>query len=328
MGEALEVARVMVEPATKLLEAVQSAIGKAYEPRHVRRLADAKAYEISVVGQAMRETSDIPITYKKGDIELDTTDFDSFIKRTQSRLAYQELIKQQNIEEVVDRAYQMLEGESPVINEPVDQGWLLRFMDSVEDISDLDLQKLWAKILSGEIKQPKSFSLRTLETLRNISSDEAKLFEQLCDYILVAGDKCFLPRYRSLEDTYKIAYGSILRLGECGLINADGMIGLTVNTVKGRTHITNNGKIVIVAEAEDDQQKLSISQYPLTSVGVEIFKLLRHEVSDSYILDFAKELKKEEGNIKIKIRAYSILEITDGQINFEEKDLLSDNSPK
>ena len=64
MGEALEIAKVMVEPATKLIGAVQSAIGRAYEPRHIRRLADAKAYEISAIGQAMREASDIPITYK------------------------------------------------------------------------------------------------------------------------------------------------------------------------------------------------------------------------------------------------------------------------
>lgn len=324
MGEALEIAKVMVEPATKLIGAVRSAIGKAYEPRHIRRLADAKAYEISAIGQAMREASDIPITYQKGDIELDTTDFDLFVKRTQSRLAYQELTKQNNIEAVVNQSYQMLEGEPLVPNEPVDQGWLLRFMDSVEDISDSDLQRLWAKILSGEIKQPKSYSLRTLETLRNISNDEAKLFEQLCDYIIVNGDKCFLPNYKSLQDTYKISYGSLLRLKECSLINTDSMIVLNINVEKGRRHIANNDKIVVVAETERDQQTLSIDQYPLTAVGIEIFKLFKHEVSDSYILDFARELKKKKGDIKIS--AYSILKFADGYVNFEEKDLLSDDS--
>ena len=324
MGEALEIAKVMVEPATKLIGAVQSAIGKAYEPRHIRRLADAKAYEISAIGQAMREASDIPITYQKGDIELDTTDFDLFVKRTQSRLAYQELTKQNNIEAVVNQSYQILEGEPLVPNEPVDQGWLLRFMDSVEDISDSDLQRLWAKILSGEIKQPKSYSLRTLETLRNISNDEAKLFEQLCDYIIVSGDKCFLPRYEALQNTYNISYGNLLRLSECGLINTDAMIVLNINIENGRRHIANNDKIVIVAETERDQQKLSIAQYPLTAVGIEIFKLFGHNVSDSYILDFARNLKKKES--AIKICAYSILGVEDGYVSFEEKDLLSDDS--
>ena len=162
MGEALEIAKVMVDPIKKLIEALQSAIGKVYEPRHIRNMADAKAYEISTVGQAMREFCDIPATYHDGQIQLDTTDSESLVERTKSRLAFQELTKQNNIESVVDQSYQMLEGEPMVSNEPVDQGWMLRFMDSVGDISDSDLQRLWAKILSGEIKQPKSYSLKEL----------------------------------------------------------------------------------------------------------------------------------------------------------------------
>lgn len=31
------------EPVNKLLDAVTGAIGKAYEPRHIRKMADAKA---------------------------------------------------------------------------------------------------------------------------------------------------------------------------------------------------------------------------------------------------------------------------------------------
>ena len=108
MGDFLEVAKVLVKPTEKLIDAVQGAIGKAYEPRHIRKMADAKAYEIAAIGQAMRDSSDIPIVYDKGAVGMDTTDFDNFVKRTQSRLAYQELTKQYNIEMVVDHAYDIL----------------------------------------------------------------------------------------------------------------------------------------------------------------------------------------------------------------------------
>ena len=37
------------EPVNKLLDAVTGAIGKAYEPRHIRKMADAKAYEIKTI---------------------------------------------------------------------------------------------------------------------------------------------------------------------------------------------------------------------------------------------------------------------------------------
>lgn len=323
MGEALEIAKVMVDPIKKLIEALQSAIGKVYEPRHIRNMADAKAYEISTVGQAMREFCDIPATYHDGQIQLDTTDSESLVERTKSRLAFQELTKQNNIESVVDQSYQMLEGEPMVSNEPVDQGWMLRFMDSVGDISDSDLQRLWAKILSGEIKQPKSYSLRTLDTLRNMSSNEAKLFEQICDYVIVCGNYCFLPHYESLEKIYNISYGSLLRLEECGLINTDGMIRLNLETTREKGHIANNNRIAIAIEGENNHTNIPIAQYPLTAVGKEIYKLFSHDLSDSYLLDFARELKK--GRSGVKISAHRVIEITADYIRTENEDLLTDD---
>ena len=322
MGEALEIAKVMVDPVIKLIEAVQSAIGKVYEPLHIRNMADAKAYEISTVGQAMRENCDIPATYHDGQIQLDTTDSESLAERTKSRLAFQELTKQNNIESVVDQSYQMLEGEPMVSNEPVDQGWMLRFMDSVGDISDSDLQRLWAKILSGEIKQPKSHSLRTLDTLRNMSSDEAKLFEQICDYVIVCGNHYFLPHYESLQKLYNISYGSLLLLEECGLINTDGMIRLNLEMAREKGPIANNNRIALVAESKNDHINISIPQYPLTAAGEEIYKLFSYDLSDSYLLDFARELKKARSDVKIS--AHRIIEITDGFIIFEDENLVAD----
>lgn len=41
MGEILEIAKVLVSPCEKLMTMVGGAIGKAYEPRHTRKMADA-----------------------------------------------------------------------------------------------------------------------------------------------------------------------------------------------------------------------------------------------------------------------------------------------
>jgi len=53
--------------------------------------------------------------------------------------------------------------------------WFVRFFEDAGNISDEKMQEIWAKVLAGEIKQPGSFSLRTLEVLRNLSSDEAEI---------------------------------------------------------------------------------------------------------------------------------------------------------
>lgn len=206
MGEALEVAKVLVEPATKLIDVVQSAIGKAYEPRYIRKMADARAYEIATVSSAMREASDIPIVYSKGELSLDTTDFDAFIKRTQNRMAYQELQKQYNIETISNKAYTLLEGEDKVPNDPLDVDWVNRLFNYAGDISNEKMQEIWAAILAGEVKRPTSFSLRTLETLHNISQSEAELFQKLSPFFIYNRNNIYFPNYKSLFSLANVDY--------------------------------------------------------------------------------------------------------------------------
>ncbi|HGF5100100.1 TPA: DUF2806 domain-containing protein [Vibrio parahaemolyticus] len=57
--------------------------------------------------------------------------------------------------------------------EDLDSDWFARWRDSVEKISSEDLQRLWAKALAGELASPGSYSLRTLEFIKNISKSEA-----------------------------------------------------------------------------------------------------------------------------------------------------------
>jgi len=40
------------------------------------------------------------------------------------------------------------------------------------------MQILWGKILAEEVKNPNSFSLRTLSILKNISNTDAKIFQK------------------------------------------------------------------------------------------------------------------------------------------------------
>lgn len=56
--------------------------------------------------------------------------------------------------------------------------WFIRFFDSVGNISNAEMQNLWARILAGEIHNHGTFSLRTLETLRNMNQEEAILFKK------------------------------------------------------------------------------------------------------------------------------------------------------
>ena len=137
------------EPLTKLIETVSYGVGKIFEPIHNDRMTKSKEKEIRAISDALRENNDVIITYDKGSVIAKTPEFEDFVRRTQQRLAYQELEKQCNIESVVGFAYKELETIDNVSNEPVDKDWVSRFFNCVEDASNEDLQKIWGKILAG-----------------------------------------------------------------------------------------------------------------------------------------------------------------------------------
>ena len=317
MGEALEVAKVLVAPTMKLLDMVGGAIGTMYEPKHKRKMADATAYEINVVGEAMRNAADMPIVYDQNGLAINSEDFSRLMQRAGTRLVLQETIKQHNIESVIDNAYEVLEKEGQCSQEPVEQGWINRFFDSVADISDEDLQRLWGKILAGEIKQPKSYSLRTLETLKNLSKYEAELFQKITPCILTLGESLFLPSDNELLERYGIRYGEIMALDECGLINSSGLISLNplVSDTKP-VAVYNHSKMIMLQGLTTNEEKISIGEFGLTRAGKELFHILDCKFNDEYIYDFAEKTANQNSQ-KIKVTVHNVNFIDFNGINYE-----------
>lgn len=316
MGEALEVAKVLVAPTMKLLDMVGGAIGTAYEPRRKRKMADATAYEINAIGEAMRNAADLPIVYNQDGVAINSEDFNRLMQRAGTRLILQETIKQHNIESVVDNAYEILEKEDVCSEEPVEQGWINRFFDSVADVSDEDLQKLWGKVLAGEIKQPRSYSLRTLETLKNLSKYEAELFQKMVPYIISLSGHLFIPSNEEMLEKYGIAYGEIIDLDECGLINSSGLV--SINPVISNTKsigLRTCSKIVLLHGLESTKVRISIGEFGLTQAGRELFHILDVVPNDEYLRDFAEDIAKNNLK-KVKVTVHQIESIEEEAVNY------------
>ncbi|WP_152535164.1 DUF2806 domain-containing protein, partial [Candidatus Synechococcus spongiarum] len=67
-------------------------------------------------------------------------------------------------------------GDTKVPDHDPDPDWAARFFDCTQDVSSEDLQKLWGRILAGEVKSPGQTSLRTLSILRDMTQQDAKNF--------------------------------------------------------------------------------------------------------------------------------------------------------
>ncbi len=282
---ATEIVKALISPAEKLIDNVTAALGKAYLPCYTKKMADAKAYEIQKIGSAIRDNCDMPIQYNSDQtFQIDVSDYEELIKRTGARIAFQEITKQENIEAVVYNAYSTLEDSELVSNDPVDTGWMMRFMNSVEDINDSDLQKLWGKILAGEVKKPNSYSLRTLEVLKNISKNEAELFEKLSHIVI----NNFVIKEYSIYNKYGFTYEDIVKLNDCGLINS---IPIVQNFPLIRGFILNTDNYGLIIENTQEHEVLQFEVFVLTEAGKSILKILDSRINDEYFLDMCRYIK-------------------------------------
>ena len=319
-----KIVKALVSPAEKLIDNITAAIGKVYEPHYIKKIAEAESYKIRQITSAMRDNCDMPIVYDKNGIsQIDISDYDALIKRAGARAAFQEINKQKNIETVVNNAYHMLEESEPVSNVPVDTGWIMRFMNSVEDINDSDLQVLWAKILAGEVKKPNTYSLRTLAVLKNLSKNEAELFQSISPFIINDDIICINKiNNDSIFNKYNIKYNDILLLDDCGLINSSGTVTSNITINDEIRHIIHNGNYLLAAKCNNNHSdNISYKIYPLTEAGKGIHSIISANPNDEFFFDVCRSIVKSNKNISFSFHRISA--INGDEVEYDTNNLIS-----
>ena len=143
------------------------------------------------------------------------------------RFLLEQKARQENLSATVTEA-SLSAIEAPQSVEP---GWFLRWMDISQTVSKQDIRTILAKILSGEVTNSNSFSLRTLDVVKNLSKNELELFQIFCNIsfsIPVTGDSltCVIcepfgnPGDNGLKDL-GLSYTNLTTLQDAGLIKSD-----------------------------------------------------------------------------------------------------------
>jgi len=131
-------------------------------------------------------------------------------------IEFQGLKRLANIASVVENAAEDL-GDKEVSDHEPDHDWTARFFDCVQDVSSEHLQKLWSEVLSGEVEGPGRTSLRTLDTLRNMTKRDAELFEGIAGYVI---EGKFIFHNGEVENRHRILSGyNLVHLEDCALMN-------------------------------------------------------------------------------------------------------------
>ena len=97
----------------------------------------------------------------------------------------------------------------------IDPDWSARFYDYAKDCSNEEIQILWAKILAGECCG-KEYAKRTLWTLHNIETSEAKILVEIAPMLL---DNQMIP-LTIYDHQGIIGYNKILSLQASGCLNS------------------------------------------------------------------------------------------------------------
>jgi hypothetical protein len=157
----------------KLLETIADQIGFSLEPLHIRRRAKAQADAAVTAAKAQAEVAEIQLESK---LELQ-----QIKDRAKERVLRKEARRQKNLESIAAKAAR--EVAESVSEKPVEQDWLAQFFEYCQDVSNEDMQTLWARLLSGEVAQPGSYSYRTLSVVKMLTADVANLFTRFCSFL-------------------------------------------------------------------------------------------------------------------------------------------------
>ena len=309
------------QPLTKLVEAITAGIGTWYEPIGIERKAKAEAKQIQIIAEMCTKNINVPVHYNKDGTDIDTNKpVLELAKRAMLRNFAQEMNKQQNIESVINYAKEILEKEQEVSKDPVSQTWLSNFFESAGHVEEEDLQKIWGRLLAGEIKQPNSYSLRTMNLLRNMTTREARIFQAISPFVVVANNQYVVPSDKELYTKYKIKYAQILQLDECGLINAQGLLSLTFSSGSGgEVHIYNYDLFARLLEKAGINMHLQINIYPLTVAGKELFNVIARDSNQDFFKDYIKRIEQRNKNMAAYIYKKELLPGKDGNFNIQDQ---------
>ncbi|MEZ9143221.1 DUF2806 domain-containing protein [Vibrio sp. 10N.286.52.C3] len=329
---------------TKLIEKFWASVDKgtsgALKPMQTRRtgkaLIDAKRDEMLMIAQTENDVADIKSGKKKytEDRKLITVESACGVPlieckedKVEPYINFELLEKQkvtrkyaQDIQEEIHLTKAILMAEHDLLNseyesneEPIDQDWFTRWRDSAEKVSNEDLQSLWAKALAGEVATPGSYSLRTLEFLKNLSQAEAREISKLAPFVI--NKKVFkLPdlENKGLEFDY------LLEMEDLGILSGVEVGGLSwsLGTYAKESYVQNmqyGGKILLIEK--DEPIDLQLSVYKVTKLGCEILKLGIFPFDYDYFEQVGLQVKKQQ----YKVRLANMLGTYNNQIHFDNE---------
>ncbi len=210
-------------------------------------------------------------------------------------------------------------GENEVQDHEVDHDWTARFFNDVQDVSSEEMQRLWAKILAGEVEKPGSTSFKTMDILKGLDRTTAILFRTLCSARMtplvglqgggsVQAGTDIVPSLGghatgNFLKEYGLSYASLNRLNEHGLIVPEynsTWVNLVVDAGPSKSPRWSSMAfgfqdyvwVLVPIDGREGDFKIEISGILLTHSGMELARVVDIETMPEYqqaVADFFEQ---------------------------------------
>lgn len=214
------------------------------------------------------------------------------------------------------------QGRSRETEDDVNEDWIYRWRDAAGEVSSEDMQVLWGKVLAGEIRHPGAFSLRTLDFLRNLSPDEARLIERLAQFV-VNDVWIGLNAAKGFLEPSGLDGSAMVRLQHIGVLVA-GPPSLLKQTQAltrfpgqkdtiGLVLMCGSHCLVVSAPSDHPNPNFKINAYSTTQTGREVLKLAGPTAANvPYIRFIGRHIGQENQGFKVELSQFT--EISDEQV--------------
>lgn len=294
MKETMIPVKVEIPALEKLIEVIDKWLGNAFYKsiEHKRAITDATTQQYKAIVEA--ETKALLKRDFEGANEM---------AAIRTRIVNTEMRRHRNLKNIINYAASQMTNKDKASQEPVREDWMARFLNNSQDVSEQDLQKLWGQILAGEIKRPGSYSLRTLEILRNINKEEALLFARVANFVFINGNM-----YDILHDNngaltkFGVQYDDFSYLMEIGVLQTDHDMTSTIRP-QSLSNIANlffGDKYKIVIKFDSSVGKKSLRTYTLSNSGREIYSLLTTSPNIEYVQTIAASIQSDGIQVSVE----------------------------
>lgn len=253
---------------TPLVQWVPNGVNKILGLYFGPKIARQKAVECLIAAQTERNV----LLIREGSLiltdENQLVDFDKIEKDNVS----------QCIEFAVVEAAQRVDEPS---DEDISQTFFYKWREYAKSIDEIGMKQLWGKLLTNEIYEPNSVSLRLLHTLSMLSRKEIDVFLETLPYIIGEGYVVvdFIPINKQRE-IFPVLFsmGVITEIPKSG-IKSPARLPRFVQGNWNYFYIYQRDKLIAFHD-EENQENLLLEFISLTNVGRELYKLTPAEESE------------------------------------------------